>query len=67
MVRSPPPNAAVLWTGGNELSVWENEFWNQSVDRVYELHASMPGDMPAIQVTSDRSTGVLRDVHGALQ
>ncbi|HWX10197.1 MAG TPA: glycosyltransferase family 4 protein, partial [Gaiellaceae bacterium] len=57
-------HVGVLWTGGNDLAVWENEFWNRSVDRVYELHAAMPGDMPAISVTIDRSTGALRDAHG---
>jgi hypothetical protein len=57
-------HVGVLWTGGNELAVWENEFWNRSVDRVYELHAAMPGDMPAIAVTVDRATGVLHDAHG---
>ena len=27
--------------------VWENEFWNRSVDRVYSLGTPLPGDMPS--------------------
>ena len=55
-------HVAVLWPGGNELAVWENEFWNRSVDRVYELGAKLPGDMPATTTSVDRATGVLRGV-----
>ena len=36
-------HVAVLWSGGNDLAVWENEFWNRSVDRVYNLGDSPPG------------------------
>jgi glycosyltransferase involved in cell wall biosynthesis len=54
-------HVALLWTGGNELAAWENEFWNRSVDRVYNLGAPLPGDMPSTRVTVDRSTGVLHD------
>jgi hypothetical protein len=58
-------HVAALWTGGNVLAVWQNEFWNRSVDRVYELGATLPGDMPATAVSVDRKTGVLRDANGA--
>jgi glycosyltransferase involved in cell wall biosynthesis len=57
-------HVAVLWSGGNVLAVWENEFWNRSVDRVYDLGGPLPGDMPEIRVTADRSTGVLHDARG---
>jgi hypothetical protein len=57
-------HVAVLWTGGNVLAVWQNEFWNRSVNRVYDLGATLPGDMPATQVSVQRSTGVLRDASG---
>ncbi len=58
-------HVGVLWSGGNDLSVWENEFWNRSVDRVYGLGgATLPGDMPETGVTADRSTGILHDAHG---
>lgn len=54
---------AVLWTGGNLLSVWENEFWNRSVDRVYGLGATPPGDMPS-PLLHVAATGVLRKAGG---
>ena len=55
---------AVLWTGGNPLAVWENEFWNRSVDRVYDLGTPLGGDMPSAPVNVDLATGVLRDRDG---
>jgi glycosyltransferase involved in cell wall biosynthesis len=58
-------HVAVLWTGGNVLAAWENEFWNRSVDRVYELGAKLPADMPSVTVSVDRKTGILRDANGA--
>jgi glycosyltransferase involved in cell wall biosynthesis len=58
-------HVAVLWSGGNELAVWENEFWNRSVDRVYDLGTPLSGDMPSTALKIDQSTGVLRDDAGA--
>ena len=55
-------HVAVVWSGGNELAVWENEFWNRSVDRVYGLGARLPGDMPEAQTSVDQATGILRGV-----
>ncbi len=58
-------HVGVLWSGGNALAVWENEFWNRSVDRVYDLgSARLPGDMPEVRLTANRSTGVLHDAQG---
>lgn len=57
-------HVAVLWSGGNALAVWENEFWNRSVDRVYDLGLPLPGDMPSTRVKVDQVSGVLRDAHG---
>jgi glycosyltransferase involved in cell wall biosynthesis len=57
-------HVAVLWSGGNALSVWENEFWNRSIDRVYDAGTPLPGDMPSTGVTVDQATGVLRDAAG---
>ncbi|HXR12534.1 MAG TPA: glycosyltransferase family 4 protein, partial [Gaiellaceae bacterium] len=56
-------HVGVIWAGGNDLAVWENEFWNRSVDRVYGLGARLPGDMPEIQTSVDPATGVLRGVN----
>ena len=55
--------AVVYAGGGNDLSVFENEFWNRSVDRVYGLGARLPGDMPEIQTSIDPATGDLRGIH----
>ena len=42
------------------LACWENEFWNRSVDRVYDLGAPLPGDMPSTRRrASTRRRGVL--------
>jgi hypothetical protein len=60
----PKAKVAVLWSGGNELAVWENEFWNRSVDRVFDLGAPMPGDMPSTRVAADQATGVLVGLGG---
>jgi glycosyltransferase involved in cell wall biosynthesis len=57
-------HVGILWSGGNDLAVWENEFWNRSVDRVYGLGTPLPGDMPETRVSIDRSTGVLHDARG---
>jgi hypothetical protein len=57
-------HVGVVWSGGNVLAVWENEFWNRSVDRVYDLGGPLPGDMPETHVTANRSTGVLHDADG---
>jgi hypothetical protein len=53
----------VLWTGnGSRFSVWQNEFFNRSVGRVFYAGTPMEGGLPATKVTLDRRTGVL---HGA--
>jgi hypothetical protein len=57
-------HVGVLWSGGNDLAVWQNEFWNRSIDRVYDLGTPLPGDMPSIPVTIDQATGALRDGAG---
>ncbi|MBX5474689.1 MAG: glycosyltransferase family 39 protein [Thermoleophilia bacterium] len=60
----PDARVAVLWTGGNDLAVWENEFWNRSVSRVYDLTTPLGGDMPSTHVSVERSTGILRTPAG---
>jgi glycosyltransferase involved in cell wall biosynthesis len=52
----------VVFAGGNNLAVLENEFWNRSVDRVYGLGARLPGDMPEIQTHVDQATGELSGI-----
>ena len=60
-------HVAVLWSGGNRYAVWQNEFWNRSIDRVYGFGEAMTGGLPSVAVSvdlQDRSTGILRDRHG---
>jgi len=44
--------------------VWENEFWNRSVSRVYELGVHLGGDMPETDVSVERRSGVVHDEQG---
>ena len=60
----PDARVAVLYSGGDKLAVWENEFWNRSVARVYELGVHLGGDMPETNVSVDRRTGVAHDAAG---
>jgi glycosyltransferase involved in cell wall biosynthesis len=60
-------HVAVLWSDGNRYAVWQNEFWNRSVDRVYGFGAAMTGGLPSVAVSidpADRATGILRDRKG---
>ena len=56
---------AVLWSGGNQQAVWQNEFWNRSVAKVYDLGTPLPGDMPSTRVGAVQATGVLVGLGGA--
>lgn len=55
-------HVGVVFAGGNDLAVLENEYWNRSIDRVYGLGARLPGDMPEIQTHVDETTGDLLGV-----
>jgi glycosyltransferase involved in cell wall biosynthesis len=57
-------HVAVIWAGGNDLAVWENEFWNRSIDRVYNLTTPLGGGMPSTSVAVEQATGILRGAHG---
>ncbi|MHB8469186.1 MAG: glycosyltransferase family 4 protein [Gaiellaceae bacterium] len=57
-------DVAVIWSGGNDLRVWENEFWNRSVKRVYDLGVPLPGGMPERPLTVQQRTGILLDRAG---
>jgi len=56
-------NVAAIWSGNDEFRIWENEFWNRSIRRVYDLGAHLPGAMPEISLTVRQSTGLLVDRH----
>lgn len=57
----PNANVGILWNGGDDpYLVWENEFWNRSVRRVYGLDGNtLAGGMPEIAVAPDRASGVI--------
>jgi glycosyltransferase involved in cell wall biosynthesis len=57
----PSRQVAAIWAGGNDLAIWENEFWNRSVARVYDLTTPLPGGMPSTPVSVQQSTGIFRD------
>jgi Dolichyl-phosphate-mannose-protein mannosyltransferase len=59
--RAVGPNAsvAILWNPATtEETMWENEFFNRSVDKVYDLDVPPPDPLPATVVTR-RADGVL--------
>jgi hypothetical protein len=57
-------DVAAVWTGRTDAHViWENEFFNRSVDRVYDTGAPMPGALPSTRVFVD-GDGYLRDRKG---
>ena len=54
-------DVAAVWTGKPDVHViWENEFFNRSVGRVYDTGAAIPGGLPSTKVTIDRRTGLVR-------
>jgi hypothetical protein len=54
-------DVAAIWTNrsGNRFTIWQNEFWNKSVRRVYDVGAKMGGGMPEIPVLVRRQDGLL--------
>jgi glycosyltransferase involved in cell wall biosynthesis len=57
-------DVAVVWSGGNDFRIWENEFWNRSIKRVYDLGEPLRGGMPEVALHADPATGLLRDPEG---
>jgi hypothetical protein len=53
-------NVALVWPGPtlNANALWENEFFNRSIRRVYDLGPRSPGDLPETAVT-ERADGTL--------
>ena len=48
-------HVAFLWSGGDknaQFRLWENEFFNRSVGRVYDLHGPSPGALPETPITA---------------
>ncbi len=43
----------------NPFTIWQNEFWNRSVKRVYDVSGSLSGGMPEPQLQLDQASGKL--------
>ena len=51
---------AAIWSGNTDrYAIWENEIFNRSVGKVYDLGATLSGDLPETPLTVDRKTGVM--------
>lgn len=58
-------HVAALWTSAlGPPTIWLNEFFNRSVDRIYFFHAPVPGNLPEVGVGIDPASGELRDALG---
>jgi hypothetical protein len=56
-------DVSLLWNGRLEAhSVWETEFFNRSVGRVYDLGGAVPGGLPETHVTRSPSGALVDDV-----
>jgi hypothetical protein len=60
----PDAHVAAIWSGNNPFRIWENEFWNRSLRRVYDLGPPLPGAMPEMRLHVQPATGVLLDRRG---
>ena len=55
----------IVWTGNNPYRGWENEFWNRSVKRAYDLGPdTLIAGTTEPHLTVQASTGLLRDPAG---
>ncbi len=55
-------DVSLLWNGRLEAhSVWETEFFNRSVGRVYDLGGAVPGGLPETHVTRSASGALVDD------
>ncbi len=54
-------HVAFVWSGTKDkFTLWQNEFFNRSVGRVYDLGPAAPGGLPSKRVTADPRSGSLR-------
>lgn len=66
--RAVPDGAevAVLWTGRTDrFTVFQNEFFNRSVGRVYTIGGALPGNLPETPVRVDETSGVVERTDGS--
>jgi len=59
-------NVVALTSGAFErrFTIWQNEFFNRSVGRVYNLGPPLPGNFPETPVGLDPRTGLIHDGDG---
>jgi hypothetical protein len=51
---------AAIWSGNTDrYAIWENEIFNRSVGKVYDLGTTLSGDLPETPLTVDKRTGVM--------
>jgi dolichyl-phosphate-mannose-protein mannosyltransferase len=49
-----------IWSGNTDrYAIWENEIFNRSVGKVYDLGDRLSGDLPETPLSVDRRTGVM--------
>jgi glycosyltransferase involved in cell wall biosynthesis len=62
----PNADVTIVWTGENPYRGWENEFWNRSVKRAYDLTPpdALVAGASEPHLTVQASTGLLRDPAG---
>jgi hypothetical protein len=59
-------DVTLVYTGDNPYRGWENEFWNRSIRRVYDLSAPpLIAGLTEKPLTVQASTGLLRDPTGS--
>jgi glycosyltransferase involved in cell wall biosynthesis len=63
-IVGPDADVAVLWSGGDANRIWQNEFWNRSIRRVYGFGAELPGGMPQEKVSLEPGTSRLVGADG---
>jgi hypothetical protein len=69
---SDPQRVAVVWTGGgtnlpDALVVFENEFFNRDLGRVYTTSGPVPGGLAQTPIVADRATGAYRAAGAAVR
>jgi len=51
---------AAIWSGNTDrYAIWENEIFNRSVGKVYDLGSTLSGDLPETPLTVDKRTGIM--------
>ncbi len=58
-------DVVAIWSGDNPYRIWETEFWNRSIRRVYDLGTQLPGGMPETPLRFKQSKAILVDPHGS--